>query len=250
MNNGNVFGAPTLTFQKVKGVYVVPLFVVGIVICFFNIIIGGIISVSAIGLFFYYRNSSKNQSSIYYNQALQYLAKGDIISAKNFLNKAICLNGENYDAYLTLASINYKLREYKEALTNFKSGKLERIGNEHTKYIVAECYFNIENYEKTIENLEGLELKHDYMKFLKSNLLATSYFHLKNYEKALEIFEGIDKKQVQGKSEIMRYNYHKALSYINLNRDEEAKPYLEELISRDRYYKDVEMYGKQLNLIK
>ncbi|MGL5151382.1 MAG: tetratricopeptide repeat protein [Clostridium sp.] len=249
MNDEYIFQVPFIKYQKVKGVFVVPLFLIGIGALFINIYIAVFIILCAIGLFLYYRNSSKNQSALYFNSGLKNYIEGKVGQAKEYLSQATVENRENSDAYLLLGAIYYDEKNYRKAITNLKNGNIDSLENENLQYVISDCYYNTEKYDKALKYIENIKCDNDQLENMRVYLLTKIFFNLGKYNDAHNSLKKFLIPDNFSEKERKELNYYYCITCIELGDINSGIKVLSDLLKEDRYYRNIEGYGKKLELI-
>lgn len=137
-----------------------------------------------------------NKAEEYFYNALQYEQNGNYINAIQYYNKSIELQPKE-NAYLRLAAVYRIIRDYNNALSNFK--KALNINNDSVYANMGiGCVYNDNGYyHKAIEYFnnairlikdKGIEDEHKNLQNAYYNL-GLSYFLLGEYNKSIENFD-------------------------------------------------------------
>lgn len=138
-----------------------------------------------------------NFSYAYMEKAVPYLKRGDFITWKKLIDKAVELSPENHLDYRAWCKFQF-VRDYKGAIQDFDLLEKYRPGNigysangDYNLYVVkAICYSALNQKDKAIEILENLYSNKDYHFGLYDYYqLGVTYFETGKYDKALENFE-------------------------------------------------------------
>ena len=134
----------------------------------------------------------------YMEKSVPYLKRGDFITWKKLIDKAVALNPKENLGYRGWCKFQF-LRDYKGAITDIEA--LEKIypsgylgysanGNYELHIAKAICYSALGQKEKAISIFENQLAKKDYnVGFYDHYQLGVTYFELGKYDKALENFE-------------------------------------------------------------
>ncbi|MBV6880873.1 tetratricopeptide repeat protein [Epilithonimonas ginsengisoli] len=138
-----------------------------------------------------------NFSHAYMEKAVPYLKRGDFITWKKLIDKAVELSPNNHLDYRGWCKFQF-LRDYEGAIQDFDLLEKYRPGNigysvngDYNLYVAkAICYSALDQKEKAIQILEDLFKTKDYHFGLYDYYqLGVTYFESGKYDKALENFE-------------------------------------------------------------
>lgn len=239
-----------LRLQKLKGTWTTYVFIIGIALTFLNRYIGLGIIVIALALFFKYKKDPDNLSSLYYNLALNTYSKGDSKQAKTALNNSIAYNKQNKEAYFFLGCLCFDEKDYTNALNYLKLGGVDEVKDPSLTYVLGRCYFHVEDYNKSIEYLEMIS--YDGIEALEKERLFTlgkAYCEEENYDKGYEYLNTANLPMDELKGDALEYCYYLGVASYNTDRDEEAKGLLSKVYEKDKYYKYIDVYAKEIPLV-
>lgn len=181
----------------------------------------------------------------YREKSVPYLKRGDFITWKKLIDKAVTLNPKENLGYRGWCQYQF-LRNYTASLKDIET--LENLvgennigfsqnGNYSLCTVKALCYKGLGNNIKAIEIMEKQFSNKNYVPLLFDFYhLGVSYFKQKNYLKAKENFE----KQIINKDYYSEPYYYLSLILLQENKKEEAKKMIDKAI----YYYDSSKFMK------
>lgn len=95
-----------------------------------------------------------NNYLLWYNLGITYRDSGDLIMAKEALEKSYSIESEDDEVIETLALINYNLGLYRDALNFSHEGLTKNPNNSRLWNTLGVIYFNKEQYTKASEAFE------------------------------------------------------------------------------------------------
>lgn len=133
----------------------------------------------------------------YFEKSVPYLKRGDFVTWKELIDKAVALNPKLHLGYRGWCKYQF-LRDYEGALADFETLEQYYPGNighsvngDYDLYVAkAICYSALGQKQKAVDILENLFRKKDYhFGLFDYYQLGVTYFQLGNLDKALENFE-------------------------------------------------------------
>ncbi|SFU32166.1 Tetratricopeptide repeat-containing protein [Clostridium sp. DSM 8431] len=232
-----------LEYQKIKGEWVTYLLFLGIGAIFINKFIGiGILFLNVI-FTVVYKNNKDNNSSVYFNMALNFAKEGNVKEAKEYLNQSIKYNNLNREAYFFMGCILFDEEKYKEALEYLKRGHADEVNDPSLHYVLGKCYYNVDVFHKAIKYLENISYEGNCL-FEKERMftLGKSYAELERYEDAYNTLEKINFSLDDNKEDYLEYCYYFGISCFHTERLEESKTYFNCVKEIDNDYKYLSLY--------
>lgn len=183
-----------------------------------------------------YSTKSETQATKYLNRVVNSKEYGS--QAKYYIGY-MAYEGDDYDTaneYFDQVSDNEKYKEklsYYQADLNFKLGKFEKaielaleqlpssrgVEKSELSKIIGESYFNLEKYTEAIPYLQDYEGKQGKWNNTDYYQLGYAYYKQNDFEKAISEFNKI----IDGNNSVAQNAYyHLGVSYINLDKKQEA----------------------------
>lgn len=234
-----------LEYQKVNGGWSTYLLFLGIGFLFINRYIGIFLLVLNIVFTVIYKNNKDNNSSVYFNMAINYAKQGNIKEAKKSLSQAINYNKLNRDAYFFMGCILFDEENYTEALEYLKRGHVDEANDPSLYYVLGKCYYNIDVFDKSIKYLESISYEgNEILERERVFTLGKAYAESDRYEEAYENLKKISfpLDNIQGDS--LDYCYYLGISCFHTERLEEAFTYFDYVKKADSDYKYLSLYIK------
>ncbi|WP_312299195.1 tetratricopeptide repeat protein [Chryseobacterium sp.] len=176
----------------------------------------------------------------YREKSVPYLKRGDFITWKELIDKAVELNPKNNLAYRGWCKYQF-LRDYRAALDDFEAFEklvgedyieYSQNGNYSLKIVKALCYKMIGDTNRAINLIEKQISRKDYTPLLFDFYhLGVLYYEIGNYDKAKEYFD----KQIRNNDYYAEPYYFLALIYNRLDDKKQAKLLISKALS---YYSD------------
>ncbi|UCA61834.1 hypothetical protein KB553_10020 [Chryseobacterium rhizoplanae] len=194
----------------------------------------------------------------YREKSVPYLKRGDFITWKKLIDKAVTLNPNNNLGYRGWCQYQF-LRNYKAAINDIEL--LEKlVGNDNVGFsqngdyslqvVKALCYKGLGNNKKAIEILEKQIHKKNYTRmFYDYYHLGILYFQEEKLEKAKIIFQ----KQILKDDYFAEPYYYLSLIFFKQEKTKKAKEYIikaldyynNNKIIKDRYTTNIDKIYKQ-----
>ena len=177
----------------------------------------------------------------YREKSVPYLKRGDFVTWKILIDKAVNLNPKNNLGYRGWCKYQF-LRDYQGAIRDFESLEALYGSNEigyspngmyHLEIVKAICYNEIGKTDLAIHEFQKQLAKKNYTPLLLDYYhLAVLYFEIKDYDNAKTYFE----KQIANNDYYAEPYYYLALIY---KRNNNIKQYKKNLVKAE------EMYNKE-----
>ncbi|WP_076447339.1 tetratricopeptide repeat protein [Chryseobacterium sp. RU37D] len=182
-----------------------------------------------------------NMDYAYREKSVPYLKRGDFITWKKLIDKAVEINPKNNLGYRGWCKYQF-LRDYKGALTDLKKLKnmmndigFSQNGDYNLEIVIGLCYKALDQKSKAIELIEKqlskkeyVPLNHDYIH------LGVLYLEVGNREKAIKCFN----KEIEISDYYAETYYYLAMAYKEKNKE----LYTQNLIKAKEFYlKDFRM---------
>jgi tetratricopeptide (TPR) repeat protein len=166
-------------------------------------------------IYFFYQMLPQQRAAKQIKKAERLLKFGLFEPALVSLEKALLLKTEDKYVYYLKGACLHNLGRFKEATEPLKTYKKAEPNNYDNLLIIANCYFQIEEYAKTIKILQPIP--NTFPRYLRVLiLLGSSYEKQKDYNKAIETYKKapLDKKAASPDLEEIR----DSLSKLSENR--------------------------------
>lgn len=235
--------------QKLKGSWVVYLYVIAGLLIFLKYLYPGIIiAILAIILSTKNKMSKENKSLMSVNFALKSQNEGNMDDAKKYLKWAIEHDNSNKEAYLFLGSIYYDEGNYEKALEYLKNGDIDNSDNPKLIGILAMCYYHIKDYNLAIKYLEMITYpKGSEFESKRIYSLSESYCKIKSYNKSLDLLHTLSINLNDISESNVQHYYLLGVNYFYLKDYDKAKIYFNKVYNYDKHYKFVDMFNEKLN---
>jgi tetratricopeptide (TPR) repeat protein len=238
-----------VNFQKLKGGWVVYLLLISVVLSFINTIAGIVVGTFGVMLFLKFKKDPENNSALYYNYAIKTLQGGDVTRAKASLTQAISLNKYNKEAFFFLGCLYFDEQDYTNALEYLKLGGIDEIRDPSLTFVLGRCYYHIENFKTSVKYLEMIEYQEgSEMEKQRLFTLGRAYSELEEYEKSFKVLEKVKMNLEELKGDSLEYCYFFGVACYHLDKDKEARDYIQKVFDVDRVYKYVDLYAKNIGL--
>ncbi|MDR5659477.1 DUF4236 domain-containing protein [Serpentinicella sp. ANB-PHB4] len=228
---------------------------------FWGMILGGIISLAnpPAGLplvlasaFMFLKTSKKPEakSALAFNKGVKSLNNGNYADAIQFLEQAVNYNENNYEAHDLLAKLYFdKTANYKKALFHAKKMLLIKPYNIEMLFLVGKCYFELKEYDLSIESLQNMPKEGFLYEKEKTLLLGRCFFKKEIYELAVEQFKlgPVNKRTIT--DEVLEAKYWLGMTYYKLGDKKRAKSQLAKVYSTDINYRDIKEVAEDLEFI-
>ena len=186
-----------------------------------------------------------NFADAYREKSVPYLKRGDFITWKILIDKAVEINPKEHLGYRGWCRFQF-LRDYKGAIEDFE--KLENLGEDlrfsqngdyHLTIVKGMCYAKLGQSKKAIQIIENqLNKKDPILGFYDYYQLGIIYFEQKNYQKALECFNKTNPNYEFAENIFYKSKVYKILNdkdnYLK-NKNLATKYYTEGKTMRDAY---------------
>jgi tetratricopeptide (TPR) repeat protein len=200
----------------------------------------------------------------YREKSVPYLKRGDFVTWKILIDKAVELNPTANLGYRGWCQFQF-LRNYNSAIEDIE--KFEKLvgednvgssqnGDHNLEIVKALCYKGKGDKIKAIQIIENQLSKEKYSPMLFDYYhLGVLYYELNNNIKAKEYFE----KQISNNDYYAEPYYYLSLIYLNLNNKTEAEKMIDKALyyySHNKYLKDAynvfidKIYEKEMKIIK
>lgn len=143
---------------------------------------------------------------LYFGKFFAQKKNGDEADASATLEAARAIEGKGDEYKFNLSKVYYYMEQYEVAIAGFKEAK--KAGLKDADYFLGDAYFKSGDYDKAIESFQSLlkEKNTDQDMGLVYNQYGNCYMQKKNYEKALALFQkGVKVKGTEW-SKPLKYN--------------------------------------------
>jgi len=153
--------------------------------------------------------------------------------ARTYYSKAAQMDGNNYNLWLQLLTLDYEFQEY-DTLVAHGTSAVDFFPNQASLwYYRGIGYFNLKQYAKSVESLEetkSLSGSNQQLKMQSLLLLADAYNETKEYSKSDAAYDEVLKYDKNNDHALNNYSY-----YLSLRKDklELAKSMAERVVNRN-----------------
>lgn len=243
---------PVVPNQKAKGSNWIYGIILGAILLFSNPIVG--VPLLALSGYFLYRHFQKPsyKSMAHYNSAAKLLEKNQYDGAIELLKQAVEIDSSHQGAKFLLGlTYHDKKEDYQNAIDYAQMFLDSQEGSEldimASKFIIADSYFHLKEYDKTITILQGVkEGPTEEVEYERLLLIGRSFFEREEYELAIEQFKKgpILKRNIT--PHLLEFKYWLGLSYLKSGDKVKAKTQLNKVYTEDINYKDIQYYMNEL----
>jgi tetratricopeptide (TPR) repeat protein len=236
-----------LSYQPIKGKWVIYLIVAGVLSIFMNIYFGIILLMLSLVFFSIYKKNVYNKSALCFNYAMKLMQSCDMKNAKQSLLNSIEYNKYNKEAYFFLGCLYFDEEDYTKALDYLKRGGVDEVNEPSLAFVLGRCYYHIENYDKAVEYLKSMTYENDpTLEKERLYTLGKAYLEIEEYYKSYEILEKLEKPTGEVKGTTLEYYYYLGVACYYIDKIDQAKEYINIVYKVDSEYKNVDLYVKNL----
>lgn len=115
---------------------------------------------------------------------------------------------------------------------------------------MGRCYFHTEDYEKAIKYLTMITYEgNDALEKERLFTLGKAYCENEDYENSYDALEKANLNIDELKGDSLEYCYYYGVACYHTDRDEKAKELLAKVYEKDKYYKYIDVYAKEIPLV-
>lgn len=200
----------------------------------------GLVMLGVAIIYFYKRNKSpKYQAEQRINKAKELFRASKYDEAEVILSEAKSLNPENPDVDYLLGGVFHNQGKYKEATPYLEASHKLDPTHAGTVISLANCYFNLENFNKVIPLIQGMS--GGWEGNLKSlQILGLSFASIKKYDLAIDVFKKAPLLKRNLDNDLLEVHYNLGLVYEKSGDKANALKHYKKVYAYNTSYKDVQ----------
>lgn len=192
-------------------------------------------------------SNKANKARKHVNEAIDFYEEEAYSESLRSLEEASEYLPDDDEIKVYIAVINYLyIEDYQSALEQFE--RLDKtIFDDDMLLAMADCYYEVKAYEKSIELLEGIKLpKGDDDEMDHKTLLAKNHIAISHYELAVELLKINIGRKRKMTEELIEAHYYLGIAYMHSGNIEKAKKEMVKVYSEDSEYEDIDEVMKDL----